>query len=55
MYHAQHMEAPVRWQQVHVEEVLEAHLIVHLLVILIFVRLPYSKENGTCMYACMYV
>ena len=41
LVHVQEVETGVRAQQLHVEEILEAHLIVRLLVCLVLVRLAY--------------
>ena len=50
-HHAQDVEALVRREQVHVEEVFEAHFVVRLLVVLVLVYL--SCHQGVCMYVCM--
>ena len=52
-HHAQDVEALVRREQVHVEEVFEAHFVVRLLVVLVLVHL--FCHQCVCMYVCMYV
>ena len=54
-HHAQDVEALVRGEQVHVEEVFEAHLVVRLLVVLVLVYLPYYPTGMIRLYVCMYL